>query len=88
MNNGAEPDVVMRWLTIAICLPMIVVGVLGLFKPRQYRDALLNLFGRIPDQRSTAPFVKFMSGRYFVLFVRLFSLFPLALAVTLLCTLR
>jgi hypothetical protein len=88
MTDAAQPDLVMRWLIVALCLPMFAVGGFGLLMPRQYRDALLGLSGRIPDQRSIAPFVRFMNARHFVLLVRVFSLFPISMAIALLFRLR
>ena len=84
MTDATQPDLVMRWLIVALCLPMFAVGFVGLLMPRQYRYALLGLSGRIPDQTSIPPFVRFMNARHFVLLVRFFSLFPIGLAIALL----
>jgi len=88
MSDVGEPDLVMRWLIVLLCLPMLAVGILGFVMPRHYRDALLGISTRIPDQRAIAPFVRLMSGRHFVLFVRFFSLFPIGLAMALWFKLR
>ena len=78
----------MRWLTVALCLPLFGVGVWGLLMPRSYQKALIGISGRVPDQSAIAPFLRFVNGRYFVPLLRLVSLFPLGLAVALLRTIR
>ena len=88
MTDTTEPDVVMRWLTIGLCLPLFIVGFWGLFMPHSYQKALVGVSGRLPDQTAIAPFVRFLNARYFILFLRLFSLFPIGLAVGILFTVR
>jgi hypothetical protein len=88
MTGTAEPDVVMRWLTIALCLPLFLTGFFGLVFPRQYRDALIGMSARIPDKSSIEPFLRFLRGRYFLLFLRVLSLFPIGMGVALLRTIR
>jgi uncharacterized protein YjeT (DUF2065 family) len=88
MTETAEPDVVMRWLTIALCLPLFLTGFFGLVFPRRYRDALIGMSARIPDKSSIDPILRFLRGRYFLLFLRVFSLFPIGMGVVLLRTIR
>jgi len=88
MTEAAEPDIVMRFLTIGLCLPLFLVGILGVVFPRQYRDALIGMSARVPDKSSMDPFVRFFRGKYFLLFLRVFSLFPIGMAVALLRTIR
>ena len=86
--NATEPDVVMRCLTIGLCVPMFVIGLWGLTLPHTYHKALVSLLGRLHDQKAVAPFVKFLNGRYFIPLLRAFSLFPIGLAIAILFTLR
>jgi hypothetical protein len=88
MTDSAEPDIVMRWLTIIICFLMFFIGCWGLFVPHTLRKAALGIFSRLPDQSQVRPFVDFLSGRYFTLLLRLFSLFPIGMGVALLRTVR
>jgi hypothetical protein len=83
-----EPDGVMRWLTIGLSLPLFTLGFWGLLMPQSYQKALVGLSGRLPDQARIAAFVRFVTGRNFILLLRLFSAFPIVLAIGLLCTLR
>jgi uncharacterized protein YjeT (DUF2065 family) len=88
MTETAEPDVVMRWVTIALCLPLFLTGFLGLVFPRQYRDGLIGMSARIANKSSIDPFLRFLHGKYFLLFLRVFSLFPIGMGVALLRTIR
>jgi len=88
MTGTAEPDIVMRWLTITLCLPLFLSGFFGLVFLRQYRDALIGMSARIPDKSSIDPFLRFLRGRYFLLFLRVFSSFPIGMGVALLRTIR
>ena len=88
MTGTDEPDIVMRWLTIALCLPLFGFGIWGLLMPRSYQKTLVGLSGRLPDQTAIAPFLRFVNGRYFVWLPRVFSLFPIGFAVALLRTVR
>ena len=75
----------MRWLTIALCLPLFLVGFFGLVFPRQYRDALVRMSERIAVKSPIDPFLR---ARHFPLFLRVFSLFPIGMGVALLRTIR
>jgi hypothetical protein len=78
----------MRWLTIGLCLPLLLIGFMGLFAPHQTQTALLRLSSRLSDQSSIAPFVRFLKARHFVLFLRLYSLVPIGMGVALLWTIK
>ena len=88
MTATTEPDIVMRWLSVALCLPLFGVGIWGLFMPRSYQKTLVDFSGRLPDQVAIAPFLRFVSGKYFVWLVRFFSLLSIGFAIALLRTLR
>jgi hypothetical protein len=83
---AVQQDPVMRWLTVGVCVPLLIAGVWCLLAPRHYQQHLLHLSARLPDQQSVAPFVRFLSGKHFPLLLRLFSLLPIGLAVSLLTT--
>jgi hypothetical protein len=83
---AAQQDPVMRWLTAGISVPLLISGVWCLLAPRHYQQRLLHLSARLPDQQSVAPFVRFLSNKHFPLLLRVFSLLPIGMAVTLLTT--
>ena len=83
---AAQQDPVMRWLTAVISVPLLIGGVWCLLAPRHYQQTLLHLSARLPDQQSVAPFVRFLSSKHFPLLLRVFSLLPIGMAVTLLTT--
>jgi hypothetical protein len=78
-----QQDVTTRWFAMGMSLLLCFVGSWGLVFPHQYRKGLLGLFARVPDQRSIAPFLSFVNSRHFILVLRLFSLFPIGMAIAL-----
>ena len=88
MTEATETDLIERSLVVVLCLLMFFIGCWGLFMPHTLRKAALNIFARLPDQSQVRPVIGLLSARYFILFLRLFSLFPIGMGVVLLRTVR
>jgi hypothetical protein len=88
MTEATQPDLVERSLIVVLCLLMFFIGCWGLFMPHTLRKAALGIFGRLPDQTQARPVISFLSARYFILLLRLFSLFPIGMGVALLRTVK
>jgi len=86
MTDTNELDLVERSLITVVCLLMFFVGGWGLLKPHSLRRGVLDISSRMPDQSRVGPFVAFLNGRYFILLLRIFSLFPIGMGVALLRT--
>jgi hypothetical protein len=78
-----QQDVTTRWFAIGMSPLLCLVGFWGLVFPHQYRKAVLGVSARLPDQRSIAPFLRFVNSGRFILVLRVFSLFPIGMAIAL-----
>ncbi len=83
--SAIQEDVTMRWLSLGLCLPLFLLGFWALFKPRRYQEILIRLTARLPDQKAAAPTIRFLKGRYFIAFLRLWSLIAIGMGLAILC---